>query len=128
VVGDNKDAEAAAQLWRFIPKAFKGYHNIPDPAAIQQRAEAEIPLPKAYSSWPIGKDPAVHIKAIEELFASGASIVNIHSGQADQNAVVDFYGKNVLPQLRRGGSATRTSDQQNPQHPYGDNDMQTSLL
>ena len=27
VVGDKSDAEKAAELWRFGPKAFKGYYN-----------------------------------------------------------------------------------------------------
>ena len=34
-----------------------------------------------------------------ELFASGATIVNVHSGQADQRAVIDFYGSHVLPEV-----------------------------
>lgn len=44
-------------------------------------------------------DPAAHVKAINKLFDSGVSIVNIHSGQPDQRKVLDFYGKEVLPQL-----------------------------
>ena len=36
VVGDQSEARAAAKLWNFIPKAFKGYQNIPDPAQIEQ--------------------------------------------------------------------------------------------
>jgi F420-dependent hydroxymycolic acid dehydrogenase len=35
VVGDKKDAEAAARLWRFVPKAWKPYFNIPDPRTIE---------------------------------------------------------------------------------------------
>ena len=38
--------------------------------------------------------------ALEKLFDSGATIVNVHSGQADQDKVVDFYGDKVLPKLR----------------------------
>jgi hypothetical protein len=36
---------------------------------------------------------------VEQLFAAGATIVNIHSGQQDQKKIIDFYGKNVLPKL-----------------------------
>lgn len=39
--------------------------------------------------------------AITELFDGGATIVNIHSGQADQRKVIQFYGKEVLPRLKR---------------------------
>jgi hypothetical protein len=61
VVGDRSDAEKAADLWRFGPKAFKGYYNVPDPARIQQRAEAEIALDKVMDGWPIGTDPQKHL-------------------------------------------------------------------
>ena len=47
-------------------------------------------------------DPEVHIAAIKALFDSGVSIVNIHSGQADQAKVIDFYASKVLPTFRPG--------------------------
>jgi F420-dependent hydroxymycolic acid dehydrogenase len=103
VVGDNQDAKQAAELWRFGPKAFQTYYNIRDPKEIQQRAEAEIPLEKVYGDWPVGTDPASHVKTVTELFNSGVRIVNIHSGQADQKRVIEFYGKEVLPRLKIGG-------------------------
>jgi len=105
VVGDENEAKASAELWRFIPKAFKTYYNVRDPQAIQDRATAELPLPKVYGDWPVSMDPAVHIKAVTDLFQSGASIVNIHSGQADQNRVIEFYGKNVLPKVTSASKA-----------------------
>jgi alkanesulfonate monooxygenase SsuD/methylene tetrahydromethanopterin reductase-like flavin-dependent oxidoreductase (luciferase family) len=100
VVGDKTEAERAAALWRFIPKAFKKYYNTTDPAEIEQQANSELPLDKVYGDWPVSTDPKAHIAAIETLFDSGATIVNIHSGQADQKKVIDFYGKSVLPSLK----------------------------
>lgn len=102
VVGDQKDAERAAELWRFGPKAFKTYYNIRDPQAIQQHADSEVPLTKVYEDWPVSRDPGVHLKTINDLFSSGATIVNIHTGQADQKRVIEFYGKEVLPKVQRG--------------------------
>jgi TAT-translocated FGD2 family F420-dependent dehydrogenase len=99
VVGNEDDAKQAAELWRFGPNAFKTYFNITDPSVIQQRAEAETPLEKVYSEWPVSTDPAPHINKLTELFDSGATIVNIHSGQPDQKAVIDFYTRNVIPAL-----------------------------
>jgi hypothetical protein len=101
VVGSEQDAKAAAELWRFGPKAFKTYYNIRDPKEIQQRADAEIPLEQVYGEWPVGTDPNIHLKAITELFESGVTIVNIHTGQADQQRLIEFYGKEVLPRVRR---------------------------
>jgi hypothetical protein len=49
----------------------------------------------------VSTDSAPHLKVINELFDSGATIVNIHSGQRDQARVIDFYGREVLPRLKR---------------------------
>ena len=99
VVGGYAEAQQAAELWRFGPKAFKSYYNIADPAVIQQRAEQQTPLDEVTADWAMGTDPRVHIAKIHELFDSGVSIVNVHSGQADQRQVIEFYGRNVLPKL-----------------------------
>jgi len=100
-VGDKSEAETAAKLWNFIPKAFKGYQNIPDPVEIERQAQKDLPLPKVYGEWTVSTDPQEHIKAIQKLFDSGATIVNVHSGQPDQQKVIEFYGKQVLPKLRQ---------------------------
>ena len=70
---------------------------------IQQQANAEIPLEKLIAEWPVSTDPAVHVKAITDLFDSGVTIVNVHSGQPDQKRVVEFYGSEVLPKLKQSG-------------------------
>ena len=106
VVGDKNDAARAAALWRFLPKAFKTYFNMPDPAAIEQRAGGEQPLEKVFGDWAVGMDPEIHIAALQKLFDSGATIVNVHSGQSDQNKVIDFYHRSVLPEFARATSGT----------------------
>ena len=100
VVGDQTEAQAAAKLWNFLPKAFKGYQNIPDPAQIEHRAQNELPLPKVFGDWTVSSNPDPHVQTIRKLFDSGVTIVNIHSGQTDQQKVIEFYGKEVLPRLR----------------------------
>jgi F420-dependent hydroxymycolic acid dehydrogenase len=105
VVGGKKEANEAAELWRFGPKAWKPYFNIRDPKTIQARADAEIPIEKVTEGWPISTDPEVHSKVLSDLFDSGATGVHIHSGQSDQRRVIDFYGKEVLPRLRKVISA-----------------------
>jgi TAT-translocated FGD2 family F420-dependent dehydrogenase len=99
VVGDDAAAQQPAELWRFIPKAFKSYYNVADPAEIQRRAESEISLEQVIKQWPIGADPARHIAAIHELFESGVSIVNVHAGQMDQERVIEFYARHVLSKI-----------------------------
>ncbi len=98
---DENASRQGAELWRFLPKAFKGYENIPDPMKIQQEADAEIPLEKVMADWAIGTDPSVHLKKINELFDSGVTNVNIHSAQQDQKAVIAFYRENILPKVKQ---------------------------
>lgn len=105
VVGDQKEAERATELWRFLPKAFKIYYNIPSPQTIQDRAKTEIPLEQVFSEWPVSTDPSAHLKKLTELFDSGATMINIHTGQHDQHRVIEFYGQQVLPKLQRVAAA-----------------------
>jgi hypothetical protein len=101
VVGDEAAAKQAAEQWRFTVKAWKNLYNVESPVAIQQKADAGTPLDEVMKSWPIGTDPAVHIKKMHELFESGATIVNVHSGQPDQERVIEFYGTHVLPTFKQ---------------------------
>jgi F420-dependent hydroxymycolic acid dehydrogenase len=43
--------------------------------------------------------PRRHAKALIELFNSGDTIVNVHTGQADQKRVIQFYGNPMLPKV-----------------------------
>ena len=101
VVGGDKEKAEAARMWRFGPKAWNPYFNIRDPKTIEDRAETEVPLEAVTEGWPVATDPEVHVKVLSELFDSGATGVHIHSGQHDQKRVIDFYGKEVLPRLRK---------------------------
>lgn len=105
VVGGKQELNEATEFWRFGPKAWKPYFNIRDPKTIQERADSEIPLEKVSEGWPVSTDPDAHVKVISDLYASGATGVHIHSGQRDQRKVIEFYGKEVLPRLRKMISA-----------------------
>jgi len=72
-----------------------------DSSPTRDRADAEIQIPKMIGKWSIGTDPDVHATKIIELFESGATIVNVHSGQANQRRAIEFYGNQVLPQVRK---------------------------
>jgi F420-dependent hydroxymycolic acid dehydrogenase len=101
VVGGPREAEAAARLWRFIPRAWKPYYDIPDPREIERRANAEVPLEEVSRRWPVSTDPDVHAHALVKLFGSGVTQVYVHSAEPDQLSVIRFYGRQVLPRVRR---------------------------
>jgi len=99
VVGGRAEAEEAARLWRFNPIGFS-LASEPDPRKILQAAEEQVTLEQAYSRWPVSDDPEVHVQAIRRFLDAGVTDVFIHSGQMDQQRVIDFYGREVLPRLR----------------------------
>lgn len=101
VVGTQRDAEEAAAYWRFLPDAWKTLYREPDPERILHRAEIEIPLEEVYKDWPISTDPNVHVQALQKLFDMGATQVFVHSGQLDQQRVINFYAQSVLPRWKR---------------------------
>ncbi|GAA4603334.1 F420-dependent hydroxymycolic acid dehydrogenase [Actinoallomurus liliacearum] len=100
VVGGRAEADEAAEKWRFTVHGFGDLLYQPNPVTIQRIAEQRWPLEKVYAAWPRGTDPQVHITALQRLLDAGVTPF-VHSGQADQPRVIDFYGREVLPHLRR---------------------------
>jgi TAT-translocated FGD2 family F420-dependent dehydrogenase len=98
VVGDRQEAERWAPLWRFLPRVVR-YLNDPDPRSIQRRAEQEVPLEQAYSTWVVSEDPQVHLQALQQLIDGGVTQIFVHFPQHDQAKVIKFYGEQVLPRL-----------------------------
>ena len=73
----------------------------PDPRDIQRRAEQEVKLEDVYRKWVVGEDAEVHVRGIEKFVEAGATDVFIHSPQSDQQRVIDFYAREVLPRVRQ---------------------------
>jgi len=61
--------------------------------------DKELLLEQVSGSWPVSTDPSVHIEALNKLFDSGVTIVKLHSGQPNQQKVIEFY-KQHPSQLR----------------------------
>ncbi len=104
VVGDEEEALEAARLWLFGP-VMHDVIGLSDPRVIQLRAE-EISSPeRTMRPWVVSRDPAAHVERIEGLFAAGATQVYVHSPQADQRKVIEFYAREVLPAVSRAPGA-----------------------
>ena len=101
VVGDRDEALEAARKWQFLP-VFPEVVNLPDPRAVQRRAEELSSPERVVADWVVSPDPAVHVAAVRDLAAAGATHVFLHSPQEDQRRVIEFYGRHVLPALRDG--------------------------
>lgn len=101
VVGDEAAAQRPAELWRFGPRAWHNLFDVMNPVEIQQKAEASTPISEVLKSWIVSRDPDAHVQKMKEVFNSGATIVNIHAPQQDQRAVLEFYGRHVLPKFRQ---------------------------
>lgn len=99
VVGNREEALAAARLWQFLP-IFNDVVGVADPREIQRIAEERSSPERVVAAWLVSTDPDDHISAIDELVALGTTHVSVHTPQADQRGVIDFYGREVLPLLR----------------------------
>jgi TAT-translocated FGD2 family F420-dependent dehydrogenase len=100
IAGDQEEGRRWAPLWRFHPRGFsKDMLYDPDPRSIQRKAQ-EIPLEETLQGWTVSPDPAVHVQALRGVLESGVSAITIHSPQQDQQRVIEFFGRDVLPRLR----------------------------
>ncbi|HEX2912966.1 MAG TPA: TIGR03557 family F420-dependent LLM class oxidoreductase [Chloroflexia bacterium] len=101
VVGDEEEARKIVPLWNFLPKAWDVFVQDPDPVHIREQATQTVKPEEVLKTWVIGKDPQVHIEALNKLIEQGVSTIFVHSAQADQKMVMDFYSREVLPKVKR---------------------------
>ncbi len=97
-VGDMDAALKAAPVWQFAA-VENLVRNIDDPREVQRVAEREVPLDRVIESWLISRDPAEHVRQLRKLADAGATQIAVHSVQGDQETLIDFYARDVLPAL-----------------------------
>jgi TAT-translocated FGD2 family F420-dependent dehydrogenase len=100
-LGTEAEALEAANLWLFGPVEDR-VRSLSDPRAVQRTAEALSSPDRVIENWLISRDPSAHVDRIRELFTAGATHVAVHSPQPDQESVIDFYARDVLPVVRAG--------------------------
>lgn len=93
VVGDQRQIDQAAQLWRFTAAGS----DQANPVAIQNNA-LRASLQQVTAQWTTGTDPAVHLDALRRLLAAGA-IPFVHAPQQNPQELIEFYATKVLPHL-----------------------------
>jgi F420-dependent hydroxymycolic acid dehydrogenase len=99
-VGTTQEAEPVARKWRFLPKAWSEFVDVPDPRVIDRRAQQEVPLADVLQMWTVSPDPEPHIQKLEELIAGGVTHIYVHAGNENQIQTIQFYRDHVLPQGR----------------------------
>jgi len=100
IVGGREEALEVARLWQFhaVPNEVL---DMSDPRRIQRYAEENSTPEQEMAQWMISTDPKAHLDTIRRLVDAGATHVFVHSAQRDQRRFIDFYGREVLPALRR---------------------------
>jgi alkanesulfonate monooxygenase SsuD/methylene tetrahydromethanopterin reductase-like flavin-dependent oxidoreductase (luciferase family) len=80
VVGDQEDAEYAANLWRFSADSWRNelLHEL-DPREVQRKAEELFSLEDVYKNWPVGENPEEHAQKMQDLLDAGAARLFIQS-------------------------------------------------
>jgi hypothetical protein len=109
VVGGEAEAREAAEKWRFQPHAWDRYVEVPDPRTIATEALEMIPEEDVVKTYTVGTDARPHVEKLVSLFRAGATQIFVHSGQSDQQRVIEFYGREVLPAVRRELHASRAA-------------------
>ncbi|HLG71261.1 MAG TPA: TIGR03557 family F420-dependent LLM class oxidoreductase [Chloroflexota bacterium] len=109
VVGGQKEAHEAAEVWRFQPIGFTELLSDPDPRSVQRRAEEKLTLDDVAAKFLVSEDPSAHAQRIRKLASAGATDIIVHTGQHDQLRMIRFYEREVLPMLRgsQGGQKVR---------------------
>ena len=95
VVGDQRQVDRAAELWRFTSAGFA--LDRANPVDIQ-RAAAQIALDAVTAEWAVGTDAAHHVAAVQAILDQKA-VPFVHFPQQDPAAAIDFYRTRVLPEL-----------------------------
>jgi F420-dependent hydroxymycolic acid dehydrogenase len=99
-VGDKKQAEPVAKKWRFLPKAWTDYVDVPDPREIDRRAQKEVPIDDVLSMMTVSPDPAEHVAKLQTLIDGGVTHIYVHAGNENQPEAIEFYRDHVLPRVR----------------------------
>jgi TAT-translocated FGD2 family F420-dependent dehydrogenase len=99
-VGEQQEAQNVAKQWRFLPKAWSDYVNVPDPREIDRRAQQEVPIEDVLSMWTVSSDPEAHVSKLQELIDGGVTDIYVHAGNEDQMKAIQFYRDEVLPKVR----------------------------
>jgi TAT-translocated FGD2 family F420-dependent dehydrogenase len=100
IVGGREEALEGARLWLFHAIGQQVL-DMSDPRQIQRYAEENSTPELEMGQWVISADPQAHLDAIKRLVDAGATHVFVHSAQRDQRRFIDFYGREVLPAVRR---------------------------
>jgi TAT-translocated FGD2 family F420-dependent dehydrogenase len=99
IVGDRETALPAARLWQF-GAAHDGMFDVSDPRKVQRLAEERATPEALIDRWTVSRDPEVHVQKLVDLASQGFTHIFVHSPQADQEQFIEFYGQEVLPELR----------------------------
>lgn len=85
------------RVWRnmFVPGQLS--QDLPLPRHFDQAAS--LVSEEMVTGLPLGKDPEEHIKAIQEYVDAGFDEVYISQIGPDQAEMIDFYKRDILPQL-----------------------------
>jgi hypothetical protein len=85
------DRLARCGAGKFLPRVMGGGGRG------RQAPTKRLLLEQVSGDWPVSTDPSVHVEVLKKLFDSDVTIVNVHSGQPNQQKGIEFYANNVPP-------------------------------
>jgi coenzyme F420-dependent glucose-6-phosphate dehydrogenase len=104
LAADEEAAIAATRKWKATQLDESYLRDLHDPAEMFARADAEVSDTQfAKEGFIVSSDPAFHVERIRALERLEATIVCLQGiGDIDPVGSIERYGREVLPELRRG--------------------------
>jgi coenzyme F420-dependent glucose-6-phosphate dehydrogenase len=104
LAADEEAAIAATRKWKATQLDESYLRDLHDPAEMFARADAEVSDEEfAKEGFIVSSDPAFHVERIRAMEQLEATIVCLQGiGDIDPVGSIERYGREVLPELRRG--------------------------
>jgi coenzyme F420-dependent glucose-6-phosphate dehydrogenase len=98
---DDDEALEGARVWKATQPPEYFTDDWHEPAAMSEKAEAEVSDEQFMEAYIVGSDPELHVARIREAERLGATIVCLQNGSgADPLGALRTYGERVLPALK----------------------------
>ncbi|MBV9342546.1 MAG: TIGR03557 family F420-dependent LLM class oxidoreductase [Acidobacteria bacterium] len=97
---ESKAQQLAHEIWPVAGLPGQLFSELPLPSLFESAAKL-VSVDQIAKLIPCGPDPVRHLNAIREYTEAGFSHVFIHQIGPNQEAFMDFYAKEILPELAK---------------------------
>jgi coenzyme F420-dependent glucose-6-phosphate dehydrogenase len=97
---ERKAQHLAHEIWPVVGLPGQLYSELPLPSLFEKTSEL-VSVEQVAALLPCGPDPEKHLNAIREYIKAGFDQIYIHQIGPEQEQFMDFYAREILPQIAR---------------------------